>query len=236
MKKNFTLIELLVVIAIIATLAAMLLPALNKAREKAKTMSCLSNEKQFGTAMGMYVNDYDYIPRCGIGGLKPYFTHLLAPYLAISLNASGTFDASQDIPIFRCPSDSKPSFVSSNTHIAGKGGSSYAINNYCGNDISNGWGIKFTTIKRFSTTFVFLDAASNYGAANISPTNHDRVGYRHPGGIIYSSSITPAGIPSTSGLNVTWADGHATTWLGCITTASTDVTDTLLQMWNPALQ
>ena len=65
---GLTLIELLVVFAIIALLAAILLPSLGRAKEKARSVQCMNNLKQWSLAMAMYVDDNDYIPREGYRG------------------------------------------------------------------------------------------------------------------------------------------------------------------------
>lgn len=107
MKKRFTLIELLVVIAIIAILAGMLLPALNKARERARAAKCVGNIKQIGTALILYTNDYDdYYPTSEASTQgwtdndQATWSDNLFPYFGNKINYSKR-------SVFFCPSQKK---------------------------------------------------------------------------------------------------------------------------------
>src|SRR5438046_1504829 len=88
-RRGFTLIELLVVIAIIAILAPTLFPVFAQWREKARATTCLSNNKQIGLSMAMYMQDYDNtfpaqsgdgLHTLAAGGKLPTYYDALLPY------------------------------------------------------------------------------------------------------------------------------------------------------------
>jgi len=99
-KQNFTLIELLVVIAIIAILASLLLPTLGAARDRAKSISCLSNVKQIGGMQSMYANDFnDILPAAYMGGGT---TDGIWSYVVTSLNYGSNLVRGKS-GVFSCP-------------------------------------------------------------------------------------------------------------------------------------
>ena len=213
-RKTFTLIELLVVIAIIAILAAMLLPALNKARMTAMKANCQSNMKTIGNAFQMYCADNDDF-MCGNSRL-PYgdagtWKLLLGAYMGLKLDSPTITNEMRDFvaknkslacPIWRpeiIPTAAARPAMNSSSRIYW-GGYGYGYLGQNGYKDATGYHIypymKLTQVKKPSETFVIGDSADNVTAAY-------QIAY------IYGENSTMIPDRHDNAFNVAWIDGHA---------------------------
>ncbi len=213
-RRSFTLIELLVVIAVIATLAGMLLPSLNKARETAKKISCVNKLKGLSSAMLMYIDDSkDYFPPLepgnDVNGDPIYWPNLIMPGIGLSESTHDAYKKymkkTQTGGMFICPTHR----FDYETYRYNELYMSYGLNEYLSwrhfqRDVDSSLGktqpVKITMLKQPSSTMMLGD--SYYSTTDTSrgyqELNTNRMAARHPGS-------TDA---QTGTINMSWTDGH----------------------------
>jgi prepilin-type N-terminal cleavage/methylation domain-containing protein/prepilin-type processing-associated H-X9-DG protein len=189
-KRAFTLIELLVVIAIIAILAAILFPVFAKAREKARQITCASNEKQLGLAFLQYIEDYDEMMPSGTApGVSD--TDLRVGW------AGQIYTYVKSTGIFACPDD--PTTVG-----AGENPVSYLYNASFSWPINGGFPWMNSAIMDSPASTVLLFEASGYEAPLTTPgetSSATAVGW---------TGWTPTNIPGGTGMYETGYMGSGT--------------------------
>jgi len=211
-RTRFTLIELLVVIAIIAILASLLLPALSKAKEQAKTIQCMGNMKQQVAAVLMYASDYnDYFPLGLIKGPSPDGTNCLYYHWPMTLFASGILTNEN---VWRCPSiKCTPLYKNANPAVGLHWLPNHLMSNYeaLGLDKAcagtwNGYQ-KTTKVKNSSTHIIAFDFNTELWGFGGCATGADST----LGSTYFKLTWPSAFLIHNRKGNVSWADGHVET-------------------------